>query len=357
MNAPESLDVEPGRLWREDPMAAFERAVLDNRLPSRANWELPANHRVRDNSLQVYKAMFGKFLAQLRVNFLDVTTDDVGRFMEGDLARVSRVTSMRYLRLLERVFAHLVDDALLVRNPFTEWVVARREAGEPVKVGRDVRAPDHVPQAVVEKLHDWLHSKGQEALTEGNWRLARDFSLSSLSLGTGLRSSELRKLELKQVKHFPKSEAAQRFDFHVPASASVATGREHYVVANAACADLFEAWLAFRKRAFTKSTVGRELVFPANMDGKEMDPSTVYKSLRRLSDLAIKDGVLDKKSTGWLLMRGAQGLRRAYTLYELTAGAKEEMLQTQLGMWDRRSIERYSEELRNYQKRNEEVNE
>lgn len=358
MNAPDKINQDLRSLWRVDPAAAFERAVQTAtfKLSSRSTRALPDGHNLRPNTLHVYKTMFGKFLGQLRVHFLDARPGDVGRFMDSGNSEVTRATKWRYLRLLERTYDHLVDGGIVQLNPVTAWVLEQRHGGNPVKRGKEGKRPDHAPPDVVERLHDWLHTKGRAALEEGNWRLARDLALSSLSLGTGMRSSELRKLELKQVKHLPGSDASSRFDFHIPAHASVSTVKEHAAVANAACADLFEAWWQYRIREGRAGRMKksaelnpRDLVFPANLDGKELDPSTVYKSLNRLAALAIADGILVKGQTDWLLKRGAQGLRRAYTLSELTAGAGEEKLKVQLGMWEVRSVERYTEELFQYQ--------
>lgn len=358
--SPESL-LDSEAIWRHEPMVAFMSLLTskdgDFKRTNNSTSVLPEGHQMRENSALVYEAMFNKFLAHLAehgVQFVDAVPVHVDSFLTGALGSNTKETAWRYLRLLERVYDHLVERGIVQANAATQWVQSRIAAGESPRVGRECAAPALVTLADVSLIQDWLYTQGRAELVLGNWRAARDLTLGSLSLGTGMRCAELMMLSRKQVKHWPGSSADQRFEFDIPGWASVATSRAHATQADVACVDLMEQWWAHRWTGFpaparigseTKKVLpAGELVFPASLTGSGLDPSTVFKNLKRLAKEAVDAGVLSER-TQWVLSRGAQGLRRAYALTELEAGSADQLVTYRMGLWHQRSVRRYREQL------------
>jgi integrase/recombinase XerC len=365
MSARKARDIAPpGTLldgletWRHEPLVAFMSLLASKhgefQRTNNSTAPLPENHRLRNNSAIVYEAMFNKFLAPLGVQFVDVKSSQVESFLVGELGNKTKETAWRYVRLLERVYDHLVTRGFLQVNPVTDWVQARISAGQSPKVGRESPEPTVVTLADVGRIQDWLYTKGKSEMRAGNWRAARDVTLASVSLGTGMRCAELLVLSRKQVKHWPGSSADQRFEFNIPGWASVATARAHATQADVACVDLMEQWWAQRWTGFAvpsrteapaKNVLPEgELLFPASLKGGSLDPSTLFKNLKRLAKSAVADGALCER-TQWVLTRGAQGLRRAYVLTEIEAGTTDPLLAYRMGLWFQRSVRRYREQL------------
>lgn len=358
--SPESL-LDSEAIWRHEPMVAFMSLLTsqdgDFQRTNNSTSVLPEGHKMRENSALVYEAMFNKFLAHLTergVQFADALPSHVDSFLTGAIGRNTKETAWRYLRLLERVYDHLVERGIIRTNAVTEWVQSRIAAGESPRVGREGAAPALVTLADVGRIQDWLYTQGKAEMDAGNWRAARDLTLGSLSLGTGMRCAELLVLSRKQVKHWPGSSADQRFEFEIPGWASVATARAHATQADVACVDLMERWWSQRWTGFPaparigsetrKALPAGDLVFPATLAGTSLDPSTVFKNLKRLAKEAVDAGVLSER-TQWVLSRGAQGLRRAYALTELEAGSADQLVAFRMGLWHQRSVRRYREQL------------
>ena len=343
--------------WRHEPHVAFlsllkseTGAFLRTNI---AKNMLPDGHRMREQSMLVYQAMFNKFLKHLeasKLQFLDASPDLVASFMVHELDGNTKDTAWRYLRLLERVYDHLVKKEVLERNPITEWVESRIAAGESPRVGRPSSAPPAIALADVLRLQVWMSERGRLESARGQWRTVRDLTLSALSLGAGMRCTELLLLRKEQVKHWPNSSPKDRFEFNIPGWASVATAKPHSTPAAAACVELMELWWSTRWTGFkvpsrdglrTRTVLpSRELIFPGTIAGTQLDPSTLFRNLKRLGQDAVRDGVLTD-NTRWVLARGAQGLRRAYAITELQRGADDQIVSFRMGLHRRQSIRRY----------------
>ncbi|MEJ6002632.1 hypothetical protein [Paucibacter soli] len=344
--------------WEGMPELAFISLVKSEEFnrTSTSSSPMKAGQKVRDNSVEVYQTMFSKFLGHLdsmSTSLMATEPRHIGAFVEGALRNTTRETAWRYIRLLERVFLHLVANELLQRNPVTDWVHMKIDSGESPKVGRTQAPPDFIDEATVWRLQDWLYSKGRAEIASGNWRVARDLTLCSISLGSGLRCAELLLLTRERVKHFPGSSAQDRFEFSIPKSCTVPTSREHSSYASEASVDLMEMWWSRRWTGFSRNGIAAagvalpagDLVFPATLSGKELDSTTVYRNLKNLSKEAMSCGILTDE-TKWVLCRGAQGLRRAFALTEIKAGSSDHLLQYRLGLWNQRSVRRYKEQLK-----------
>lgn len=319
--------------------------------------------------------MLGKLVRHLQRtggSLLDAQIADIDRFFRGDLADASAETQRRYVRLLERIYDHLLRMRFVAHNPATDWVRGqggldrfRTHAGKTVASGVAVTSEDTgtISAADVSSLQDWLFHQGSDAFDRQDWRAARDITLASLSLGTGMRCAELQRLRRDQVKFTPTAPGAERFEFEIPSWASVVTARAHRTMADRRCEDLFtrwwqQRWIGFEDITPTRSLTGARgtspaasahrvllptgtVVFPATLTGKPLSPAALYRNLAELARIALKDRVLTP-DTRWVLERGAQGLRRAFVLSALETGVEPALLTERLGHWHHRSIRRYS---------------
>lgn len=356
--------------WLDQPRIALAELLVSDRFrfTNQSSMTLPARHRLSKSSTKVYMAMFDKFQRHLvlkQVGLLDASGDDVGTFMDGEMGEASGETRSRYTRLLERIFEHLCSTRLREENPVSQWV--RQRGVGPATGARLSAAKGDISCAEVERLQDWLYVVGAGALERGEWRLARDITLASLSLGTGMRCAELLQLRRVQVKHWPDGPVSERFEVDIPGWASVATARAHRAAAGRDCVSLLEAWWRARWSGFIRAqqprtadiahepgaaaaspaappgapvTVPGDRVFPATLSGKALSVSTLYRNLKTVSELGLQADALTE-STRWVLERGAQGLRRAYVLTSLEQGQPPELLTERLGHWHRRSVRRY----------------
>jgi integrase len=342
-------------VWRTEPMVAFQGLVVsdDYRATNRSSMALEMDRNMRDNSAKVYTSMFGKFMRHLTGRsrtLLDTTHADVADFFGAVLGESSSETRARYARLTERVFEHLMASEFVAFNPVSTWVRANGGTDS-----RDIASavPNNlvVTAGTVARLQDWMYTRGCAAIDIGDWKLARDLTLASLSLGTGLRCAELLRLHMSQVAYKKDTAAADRFQFEIPGWASADSVRAHRTPAGRNCADLLERWWNSRWEGFgsalaielggnqCRAPIGL-LVFPSTLSGKPLTPSPLYRNLREHTDECVLAGILDD-SNRWVLERGAQGLRRAFILTSLESGVDPELLTERLGHSDRRSIRRY----------------
>lgn len=363
--------------WRHEPSLAFKAFLASDQFAmTRGKSARPRPSTMSDESAGIYALMFQRFIDHVKdaqKTLPEAGLDDVQKFVCGVLAGVSNETQKRYVRLIERVYDHLVNASFVETNPVSEWVLRdkqQRPPGREVAGGldcaesQDLIAPDQVAQ-----LLEWLSEKGVAAAEHDEWRDARDFTLAALGLGTGMRFFELTILQKDQVDYTPRH-ADDRFAININYQQTVRTSTKHRTHAEQLCADVMETWWGLRwNKGFRTTTApsGRfiaegQYVFPAGLRipkpkvvaGKPKTPrnkhvgtlekSSVYRALKAMALDALSDGVLDQ-STRWVLERGAQGLRRAYVLNGLLQGSDSRTLSDRLGLLDKDSIRAYEREL------------
>lgn len=358
----DSVDV-----WRSDPVFAFEgflqspsfTATRRSAGPDVESGDGPpwVSEGVSVASAKVYKTMFSRYLEYLASArqapageaLMGAGSHDVHRFLGHELKSASRETLWRYVRLLERVHEHLVRQGWKAGNPVSLWAQTMASNGELKEFLRSRKAQrdDQVEAEKVDAIEAWASMQASRAMNPNSWRRARDFVLCTLSLSTGLRYTELAKLQRGQLERKSGAHAAatgpeRSIELDIPRNASVATSRPHRVFVEGEAASLLDDWM--RLRWSRESSIGRapgELVFPATLTGKPMSTTLVYKNLKEIAAQAMASGILDNSSQ-WVLTSGAAGLRRAYVLRELARGREQDLLTERLGHWRRKSIRRYA---------------
>lgn len=351
---PQNLSRAPGATlfdsadaWHREPLEAF-RALLASpefALTRRRDAQTSAaSVAIRGPSATVYEHMFGRFLRHLeerQVLMPRATSVDAGLFFTGALDRVSRETYQRYLRLVERIYDHLVDLRIISANPISAWVRDCVAQGEPAPQKRPSQPAGFITAADVVRLQDWLYTQG--CAHAKNWKQLRDITLASIGLGTGMRCHELLVLQKSQVRYFPGSSPRDLFEFDIPSRATVPTAKAHDAPAEAMSAHLMERWWLCRW-AESPRVAGGPLVFPATSKGGGLEKSTLYRNFKALARAALERGVLSQENS-WVLERGAQGLRRAYALTQLERGEAPQILTHRLGHHHERPVQRTLREL------------
>lgn len=374
MNPPDTQSLfDTEEFWRRDPSAALgallaSHAFADSSKKTGADTgeDSKPPRTMAGGSTKVYCSMFLKYARQVeelggawsrkherdKKSVIDADANDVSRFLTQGIGQVAMETLNRYIRLLERVHDHLVARGWQSRNPVSECMQQLSKTGglEALRLGRKPPADPSISAEAVTSLRHWLLKKGRLALTNSDWARARDLTLASLCIGTGLRFAELQQLGRQQVAMpldlTSVAGVGSTIELNLPVWASAPTARGHRVFADGECAQMLQAWCAARWASGESiGAVPGELVFPANEAGGKLSAPQLYRSLKALGAEAGDDGVL-VASDLWVLSTGAQGLRRAYVLSELARGKEKELLTERLGHWRQRSVKKYDQAVR-----------
>ncbi|MGZ9709260.1 tyrosine-type recombinase/integrase [Glaciimonas sp. GNP009] len=311
-------------LWRTDPDLAFatfltqsEFQLLSRRKPQEK--ESNADHfpnPIRNSSIIVYRAMWAKYLRWLsahRLNLFEVNSLLLREFLDqrDEKGRVERssLIKLRYLRLFERVYAHLQVDVNPARSAmFDSW-----KKDMPSAMGQD-------DDKVV--LTDEQQSAFMQALpAPENWKRRRDRAMQAIMLGAGLKVSEAINLRVNQIGEVETKE--------IPITITAVTGgtnREHRAMLRAFAVAEVLNWLGERHQLGIAGTV----VFPASLQGGMLNPATVYRNVKKTFAAANID----------VMRKGGRTLRNAYAIRELKTEAIERVGEL-LGHRQRRSTEYY----------------
>ena len=291
-------------IWLTDPVEAFAAFVLRPDFSKNRRGEPQG---LRDSSVIVYRARWGKFVADCLLPFgrtlADVSVGDLEVFCSG----MSPSSRHHYVRLLERVFDHLGELGIAQVN------VARAMAiSSPTRSnqGQDGTAVLSVAfQAAV------LRSLPLPV----NWKRARDRALICVILGAGLRVAEVIGLSVDQVGEMQE-------DGSVPVDiSSVGASRRHRTRVQAFAASIVLGWKRERQGLLVDGqAVAGGLLFPADVSGRTLHPATVY---RRVASVLASAGIPESL----IKRRGARTLRNTYAVRELAAGSPIHLVGEALG--------------------------
>lgn len=339
------------RQWRNAPMAMFEQFVRspDYRCGNRSTGRMPASQASGDMSVVVYLYIFRRFVQgqEMRGKTVLSTTPACIRAFRRAIDSLKQPTRLKYLRLVERTYDHLVALGVVANSPVRRAGGANLLAGEASAEERPQEEQLSIGQ--LEQLHLWLLTTAMSKLHERQWRGVRDCVMASMTLATGMTTQELVALERCDVA-FPDSpesaeavqvtpRAAERWRPSVPRVLAV-TGRS---------LQLLKLWWTLRWSGWGDQVVAAsnaeaviygELVFPATNFGTRMSLAMPFRALKRLAQQAVREGALTP-STAWVLARGPRACRRAAAFVNLMSGADSEALRAKLGFWHPRSVRRY----------------
>ena len=332
MTHSQSLFDDP-RVWRSDPMEAFTAFVKSQAyvaLSRKAPVDVEGGGlslTLRDSSVKVYVAMFGAFLTWLTTNHLSLMTashKDIQTFLErGRVVNgvhepvLKSEIRIKYVRMLERVFTHLN----ICPNPakHTAFQLYSAKAG-----GRDKakmflsEGEQHAFMAALPEVapFDVLINDGNE------WRGRRDRAILAMLLGAGLKVSEAIHLKLSKVSEKDSDGSI------VISVLSRGTARMHHTKLRPFAVPALVLWMEERRHLH----IPGDIVFPGNLQGECLDPSTVYLLAKATFERA---GIHVER-------KGPRTLRNSFAVRELEAnGGSVELVGEFLGLHKRKSTEKY----------------
>lgn len=289
--------------WDRAPLAAFEQFLLS---PAFAQTAKRAAPPVSAASAEVYLFMFGRFAKWLHEHghtFSRLSPGELTAFLGSRDARNRPLNSKiayRYLRLLERCYAHLDQTP----NPASLAITilgANRSARDREMVAL---SPAQAGQVLANK----------PALT--SWKRLRDRAMQLVMLCAGLRVAEAIGLLVREVATAPEDDGTLRIRLTPMAKQPTSRQRDTFLQQDAVPEVL--AWVAMREELGMPG----DLLFPADETGQPLHKSTVYRQARS----ALQDAAVPMSHTG------GRTLRNGFAVAELRAGTPEETMRKRLGL-------------------------
>lgn len=322
--------------WRADPLRAFESFIATTEfveLGRHATRKRETGKEIRPikrESATVYIHMFRNYLRWLagrQLSLHNVSATDVMEFLDAphvdEHNRVRKIRSLirvRYLRLFERVYAHLG----ITPNPaqhaaFDAFKSTTAGLDKPmVYLSEDAQARflEHLPKA---PLYD------PASPTAPSWKRRRDRAMLALMLGAGLKVSEVLSLRLDQV-----GERAHDGSITIAFPPATPNGTGHMTVLRPFAAKHVIPWIGERNARVIPGRV--QLLFPATLTANTvLHKATVY---RRVKATFEKAGIDVERM-------GGRTLRNSFAVRELESGTSMDLVKQYMGHQELRSTERY----------------
>lgn len=306
--------------WLHAPKEAFAAWVVSDSFATNKRGE---PQPLRDSSIKVYRAMFGKFIDQVLgetpggsivKSLPEVSVDDIRRFLDGN--SLNKGIRHRYVRLLERTFDLLLMKGVVDGNPARGLAVA-----QPTRSGKG------------NDRTQWLSTEQQAAVLDAlpsgeGWKDQRSRAMIAVVLAGGLKVSEVIKITLSNVG--TQQDDGSVFIDVYPGGA----GRWHRTRVAAFGAAILLQWVEMRKTL----EIPGNLLFPAGATGGPLHPATVYRQVKAvLSSAGVPEDQIKR--------RGARTLRNSFALRELEGGASPALVGEYLGHRADRSTRYYTELL------------
>lgn len=316
-------------LWEKDPVkpfADFVTSIAFVELGLRAPKYLDVDRRalpLSTSSATIYRLMFGKFARWMTENgktLYTVSDRDIMAFLDagektprGVVKVLNSRIRLRYLRLLERVFAHLD----ILPNPAQGTALTVYKT--PGAAGREM------PMVVLTADQEaaFLAALPVASHTLAGWKRRRDRAMQALMLGAGLKVSEALVVTTDALGK-PDDEGALAVKV-VPAKESAL--KEHQSRLRPFAVAEVLGWAAERR----KLKIPGKLLFPASLEqGEVLDKATVYRQVKKTFQRAKLP----------LSHLGGRTLRNTFAIRELQSETVEQV-QEMMGHHLRRSTEDY----------------
>lgn len=236
---------------------------------------------LKTSSRKVYEAWWRRFtqaMGESELELTAVTPSDVSAFLDDYRNNVP----LRYFKLLSDVYAAAERNNLCTTSPCRPLEPTFRYRKEE---RLDVPRPD---AQTVSALFGLAH---QKAYHRADWKPLRDRAMVLLTADAGLRSGEVRTLELDALRL--EASPAKLYVSRAPHQRTLELGEQ--------ARNELQNWLMKRRALQFVGT----LLFPATLAGEPLDPSTVY----RIIDRYLKRVGAGKGATG---TSGARALRSSF---------------------------------------------
>jgi len=284
---------------------------------------------IRDSSAQVYLHMFGRFarwMAREQLDVFNITATHLREFLEyresedgKPLRALTSSIRIRYLRMLERVFAHLG----LQPNPAQH---AAFHIHRTVAAGRDkpkavLSATEQV--AFMRVLPD-AEAFSSDDLDNPSWKRRRDRAMLAMMLGAGLKVSEVIGIRTESVGVVDTSGS---IPVAITPKSVNGNAKHHETQLRPFATNEVTTWLVERKMR----KIPGELLFPASLQGGILNKATVYRYVKETLARAGID----------VHRKGGRTLRNSFGVRELASGGPVELVGQFLGHKKRKSTEKY----------------
>ncbi|MEB0014346.1 tyrosine-type recombinase/integrase [Glaciimonas sp. Gout2] len=322
-------------IWKTAPLVAFNGFITSDEFlqmsmrPGEFSIDEKPRYKISSGSKVVYAHMFGNFLRWLEEQGIDlasVTADhlrvflDVGNLVENKLTKnLNSLIRLRYLRLLEKVFAHLNT----AHNP------ARKVAQEigPTEIGRDKPKAYLSADQQQAYLKALLTPCADEVSNPIEWNIRRDRAMQALMLGAGLKVSEVIQLRTNKIGKIDMDGTAR------VTIEKIGIGKVHDTHIKPFAVKEVLAWVKER----TALKIPGPYLFPPTLSGigkngsLVLNKATVYRHVKE----TLEQAGIEKERMG------GRTLRNTFAVQLLQDGATLSSVSDLLGHHDQRSTLKY----------------
>jgi site-specific recombinase XerD len=321
-------------VWLTEPLVAFGAFIrseafveLGRYATLRRNAGKPVRP-LKESSAEIYVHMFSNYLRWLtahRLQLQEATPGDIMTFLNarhtdkrGRVSELHSLIRVRYLRLLERVYAHCNVTPNPARDAaFNIYRTSATGADKPKAFLNQSGQMTFLEELAAAPAFD---ETNPDAPT---WKRRRDRALLAMMLGAGLRVSEVLALRTDQL-------GGQERDGSIPIKIPdhAAGGDGHKTVLRPFAARHVLPWIEERK----KREIPSKLLFPTSLKtGAPLNKATVYRHVKATLERA---GIEVERM-------GGRTLRNSFAVRELENGAPVELVKQYMGHHELRSTEKY----------------
>ena len=274
--------------------------------------------------------MFAKFLRWLeqhQLTLYSVNHEQISQFLEAtrdDEGETRKVLNssirLRYLRLLERVFIHILVEPNPARHAIFTVYQTKASGQDQPKVAlteeQQARFMAALPLALPFAL---------TRLETPEWKRRRDRALLAMLLGAGLKVSEVVGIHTDMVG---EKDRCGSVPVTITPRSVGGTSRQHQTQLRPFAVPEVLQWLEERQLR----AIPGPLLFPANLLGQKLDKSTIYL----LTKATYAKAEID------VARKGPRTLRNSFAVRELEAEeGSVELTGEFLGLHKRKSTEKY----------------
>lgn len=297
-----------------------------------------AGQQYEESSRKVYKSMWGKFVRWLRANDHQLqfcSSQFISTFL--DAADLHRAHRQRYVRLIEKIYAHLDSLGLRIDNPGQEAGYSHVGAG----LNDSMRCLTLEEREI---LFTGLRSiwgageSSEENQKEKSWALIRDAAMIGVITGGGVKLSEVAQLTVNR--------SLDREFLLVPGR----KGEERRAPLLPIGEEALAVWASWRARL----GFGGRVLFPADVSRRKlghngpfqtMPPKQIYRRIKALFErfgidqtrMELAEATNKEEVT---LRNGGQTLRNTYAAILIERGETDEVIAEALGLYADFSVPR-----------------
>ena len=288
-------------------------------------------HPVEDSTKEVKEFMWGKWCRFLGLHSLPleyVLSHHLSLFFEE--AKIAKAQRQRYVRLVERVYAHLISLGLSIKNPGTEAGLEKlgKGANDPTvflkeeereEVEQVIRRRFSAPAGEGAGLSEGREEKKRKGRKKKDWVRVRDAAICSVMMGGGATVWAVERLTVSCTKcpegyiSLPRKGGPDYLAPLLPLAQSA-----------------LNAWINYRA-----GLVGvGQLLFPSDVTSRQnpethsvslsMAPSSIFRAVR---SILLEANITGPRACG-------QTLRNSYAAALINLGVDDQQLTDALGLYE-----------------------